>query len=154
MQNRRPSNVKVIFQRPSCRSPIAVASGFIASTAPVIWSEVQACTWPSCCHCHSLSLASVISRLVLPFWYWLTRIVPDEGPLNGCSSSALCGFWIASCLKRHYFLFTLLPCVHMFMTYYNCTICRLTLAKFFSISMPVDFCHHLVGKNSEKCLSL
>jgi len=31
---------------------------------------------------HSLSLASVKSRLVLPFWYWLTRVVPDYGPLN------------------------------------------------------------------------
>ena len=34
--------------------------------------------------CHSLSLASVKSRLVLPFWYRLTRVVPDKGPLNGC----------------------------------------------------------------------
>ena len=31
-----------------------------------------------------LSLASVKSRLVLPFWYWLTWVVPDIGPLNGC----------------------------------------------------------------------
>jgi len=29
-------------------------------------------------------LASVKSRLVLPFWYWLTRVVPKKGPLNGC----------------------------------------------------------------------
>jgi len=35
-------------------------------------------------HCHSLSLAPVKSRLVLPSWYWLTRVVPDKGPLNGC----------------------------------------------------------------------
>jgi len=35
MQNLRPSNIKVIFQRPSYGSPIAVASGFIAGTAPV-----------------------------------------------------------------------------------------------------------------------
>ena len=40
--------------------------------------------WPSWCHCHSLSLASVKSRLVLPFWYWLTQVVPDKGPLNVC----------------------------------------------------------------------
>ena len=39
------------------------------------------CSW---CHCHSLSLASVKSRLVLPFWYRLTRVVPDKGQLNGC----------------------------------------------------------------------
>ena len=31
---------------------------------------------------HSLSLASVKSRLVLPFWYQLTQVVPDNGPLN------------------------------------------------------------------------
>ena len=36
-----------------------------------VWSEVQTCIWPSRCHCHSLSLASVKSRLVLPFWYRL-----------------------------------------------------------------------------------
>ena len=41
--------------------------------------------WCHCwCHCHSLSLASVESRLVLPFWYRLTRVVPEKGPLNGC----------------------------------------------------------------------
>jgi len=39
--------------------------------------------WPSLCHCHSLSLASVESRLVLPFWYRLTRVVLDKGSLNG-----------------------------------------------------------------------
>ena len=33
-----------------------------------VWSEVQTSIWPSWCHCHSLSLASVKSRLVLPFW--------------------------------------------------------------------------------------
>jgi len=50
-----------------------------------VWSEVQTCIWPSQCHCHSLSLASVKkSRLVLPFWYRLTRVVPEKGPLNGC----------------------------------------------------------------------
>jgi len=42
------------------------------------WSEVQTCIWPSWCHCHSLSLASIKSRLVLLFW-----VVPDKGPLNG-----------------------------------------------------------------------
>ena len=45
---------------------------------------MQTCICPSWCHCHSLSLASVKSRLVLPFWYRLTRVVPEKGPLNGC----------------------------------------------------------------------
>jgi len=49
-----------------------------------VWSEVQTCIRPSCCHCHSLSLASQKSRLVLPFGYRLTRVVSEKGPLNGC----------------------------------------------------------------------
>jgi len=49
-----------------------------------VWSEVQTCIWPSGFHCRSLSLAPVKSRLVLPFWYQLTRVVLDEGLLNGC----------------------------------------------------------------------
>jgi len=49
-----------------------------------VWSEVQTCMWPSGFHCHSLSLALVKSRLVLPFWCWLTWVVLDNGPLNGC----------------------------------------------------------------------
>ena len=49
-----------------------------------VWSEVQTCIWPSWCHCHSLSLASVKFRLVLPFWYRLTQVVLEKGPLNGC----------------------------------------------------------------------
>ena len=51
-----------------------------------VWSKVQTCIWPSRCHCHSLSLASVKSRLGLPFWYRLTQVVSDKGPLNGCAS--------------------------------------------------------------------
>ena len=45
-----------------------------------VWSDLQTCIW----HCHSLSLASVKSRLVLPFWYQPTRVVQEKGPLNGC----------------------------------------------------------------------
>ena len=49
-----------------------------------IWSDVQTWIWPSWCHCHSPSLASVKSRLVWSFWYRPTRVVPEKGPLNGC----------------------------------------------------------------------
>ena len=55
-----------------------------------VCSEVQTCIWPSGFHCNSLSLASVKSRLVLPFWYWLIRVVPDKGPLNGCVCVCVC----------------------------------------------------------------
>ena len=54
-----------------------------------VWSKVQTCIRPSGCHCHSLSLASVKSKLVLPFWYRLARVVPDKGPLNGCVCMSL-----------------------------------------------------------------
>ena len=49
-----------------------------------VWSEVQTSMRPSWCHCHSLSFASVKSRLVLPFWYRLTWLFLDKEPLNGC----------------------------------------------------------------------
>jgi len=62
--------------------PVKTSSGVLAWLS--VWSEMQTCIWPSWCHCHSLSLASVKSRLVLPYWYWLTRVVPEKGPLNGC----------------------------------------------------------------------
>ena len=38
----------------------------------------------------SLSLASVKSRLVLPFWYRLTWVVPEKGPLNVCVCVCAC----------------------------------------------------------------
>ena len=30
------------------------------------------------------------SRLVLPFWYWLTRVVPEKGPLNARARVCVC----------------------------------------------------------------
>ena len=61
---------------PACKK---LSGGVLAWLS--VWSEVQTCIWPSWCHCHSLSVASVKSSLVLPFWYWLTWAVPDKGPL-------------------------------------------------------------------------
>jgi len=49
-----------------------------------VWNEVQTCIQPSWCQCHSLSLASVKSRLVLPFCYRLIWVVLDKEPLSGC----------------------------------------------------------------------
>jgi len=65
--------------QPACKK----LRGGVLAWLPV-WSKVQTCIWPSWCHCHLLSLASVKSRLVLPFWYRLTWVVPDKEPLNGC----------------------------------------------------------------------
>ena len=66
-----------------------------------VWIEVQTCIWLSWCHCHSLSLAF---RLVLPFWYRLTQMVPDKGPLK-----CVCT-WLLTCIllvNHNYF------CVHI-----------------------------------------
>ena len=41
-------------------------------------------------HMAQLSLASVKSRLVLPFWYRLTRVVPEKGLLNVCVCVCVC----------------------------------------------------------------
>jgi len=64
---------------PACKK---LSGGVLAWLS--VWSEVQTCIWSSWCYCHSLSLASVKSRLVLPFWYRPTQVVPDKGPLNVC----------------------------------------------------------------------
>ena len=58
---------------PACKK---LSGGVLAWLS--VCSEVQTCIWPSCCHCHSLSLASVKSKLVLLFWYWLTWVVPEK----------------------------------------------------------------------------
>ena len=81
---------------PACKK---LSGGVLAWLS--VWSEVQACIWPSGFHCHSLSLAPVKSRLVLPFWYRLTRVVPDKKPLNGCVYVCVCvwsGNWFACVL--------------------------------------------------------
>ena len=69
---------------PACRK---LNGGVLAWLS--VWSEVQTCIWPSWCHCHSLSLASVKSRLVLPLWYRLTGVVLEKGSLNRCVSVVL-----------------------------------------------------------------
>jgi len=49
-----------------------------------VWSKLQIacmCSMPS--QNPPSSLASFKSRLVLPFWYWLTQVVPEKRPLNG-----------------------------------------------------------------------
>ena len=73
---------------PACKK---LRGGLLMSLS--VWSEVQTCIWHSWCHCHSLSLASVKSRLVLPFCYRLTWVIPEKGPLNGC---------VCACTRTYY----------------------------------------------------
>ena len=42
-------------------------------------ADLLTCIWPSWCHCHSLSLASVKSRLVLPFCYVVPAYLGSPG---------------------------------------------------------------------------
>jgi len=55
-----------------------------------VWSEVQTCIWPSWCHCHSLSLASVKPRSVLSFWYRL----PPPGSPGQRAVKRVCVCWL------------------------------------------------------------
>ena len=48
-----------------CVIPYGMSGGVLAWLFG--WSDVQICIWPSGCHCHSLSLASVKSRLFFTF---------------------------------------------------------------------------------------
>jgi len=77
---------------PACKK---LSGGVLAWLS--VWSEVQTCIWPSGFHCHLLSLASVKFRLVLPFWYRLTWVVADKGPLNGC----VCVCIFGNCKQRN-----------------------------------------------------
>ena len=78
---------------PACKKPWAVGwwHDYVERGAACIYP----CRW---CRCQSLSLASVKSRLVLPFWYRLTRVVQDNGPLNGCMCSEKVKRLVASVL--------------------------------------------------------
>jgi len=81
-------------RHPACKK---LSGGVLAWLSD--WSKVQTCIQPSACHCHSLSLASVKSRLLFPFWYRLTWVVPDKGPLNGC----VCGCIIIIIIINEYY---------------------------------------------------
>jgi len=66
---------------PACKK---MSGGVLAWLS--VWSEVQACIMHMA---QLMPLALTVScfskiQIDLPFWYRLTRIVPDKGPLNGC----------------------------------------------------------------------
>jgi len=79
-----------------------------------VWSEVQTCIWPSWYHCHSLSLASVKSRLVFTFWYRLTRVVPEKGPLNGCLCVYCYISWKSAIEMKDWNIINFVNTVHVF----------------------------------------
>jgi len=70
---------------PACKKLSNEVLGWLS-----VWSEVQTYILPSRCHCHSLYLAPVKFRLVLPFWCRLTWVVAEKGPLNRCVRACVC----------------------------------------------------------------
>ena len=89
----------------ACVRVVYMMCAFSALTLLAGWQEgYPACkNWVVRCWCGYLSgtrcrlaygpadatathclFASVKSSLVLPVWYWLTRVVLEKGPLNGC----------------------------------------------------------------------
>jgi len=79
--------------------PVKKLSGGVL--AWLYWSEVQTCIWPSWYHCHSLSLASLKYRLVLPFWYRLTWVVLEKGNVCVCVCVCVCHFVLCDIKLDH-----------------------------------------------------
>ena len=69
----------------SCFSKIQIGFAFLVP-AHLGSPRKMAVKWVCVCVC----LASVKSRLVLPFWYRPTRVVLDKGPLNRCVCVCVC----------------------------------------------------------------
>jgi len=62
----------------------------------------------------SSSLASFISRLVLPFWYRFTKVVLEKSPLNACSSVFR---WTVHSCKNVFHVFYILVTIFTFLTF-------------------------------------
>jgi len=43
--------------------------------------------------CHVFNYVFQILVFQLPFWYWLTWVVPDKGPLNRCVVCVYFNYW-------------------------------------------------------------
>ena len=56
-----------------------------------VWSELQTCIMAQLMPLPlTVSCFSKIQIGFLPFWYRLTWVVPDKGPLNGCVCVCVC----------------------------------------------------------------
>jgi len=114
---------------PACKN---MSGGVLAWLS--VCSEMQTCIRPSWCQCHSLSLASVKSRLVLPFWYRLTQVVRDKGPLNGCVCVYIHTY--AECLIKPYYLIFFVIYISIFSILSVCT-CTCCSAHSYIISIRI-----------------
>jgi len=100
-----------------------------------IWREVQTCIWPSWCHCHSPSLASVKSRLVLPFWYWCPvwarehcRISPPRF-LAECCKRQLNQSTFVLLYFEFYRLFTFSDLYWVCLSVFSCTVLFVSISQ-------------------------
>ena len=57
-------------------------------------NHLYACNGPADSNATTSSLASLKSRMVLPFWCRLTWVVLERGPLNGCCCCLEIGFTV------------------------------------------------------------
>ena len=90
----RQSSLALSTDRPGCRNSSASRQMWVLPLfGPSVlwrcwlggWKGIRPVkNWVVGCWCGYLSLASVKFRLVLPFWYRLTWVVPEKRPLNRC----------------------------------------------------------------------
>ena len=72
--------------------------------------------WLACLQCFdAVGWVAVKSRLVLPFWYRLTRVVLDKGPLNGCVCYASTAHPM-NCWMNYVFDLSVCVCVLMYIS--------------------------------------
>jgi len=78
---------------PACKK----LSGWVLAWLSV-WSKVQTCIWPSWCHCHSLSLASLV-KIQIGFTFLVPAHLgsPGKEPLNGCVCADGCVYCNGYC---------------------------------------------------------
>jgi len=81
---------------PACKK---LSGGVLAWLS--VWSEVQTCIRPSGFHCHSLSLVSPKSRLVVTFLVRAHLGSPGKGPLNWCVCVRVC---MCVCVLLNFFI--------------------------------------------------
>ena len=105
-----------------------------------VWSKMQICIWPSWCHCHLLSLASV-NTIGYTFLVLAHPDSPGKGLLNGCLITVVDNYnnkpltidlsktvWV-----NHYQEW------HRLLTGYLCGYCSISLVNFLYLLLSIAF---------------
>jgi len=119
-----------------------------------VWSEVQTCIWPTWCHCHSLSLASVKSRLVI-------QVVPEKELLNeyvcfACVHQKVCIMTAAICKLLMTHITYVYPFTRMRnnMSLKMSTCCKSLITYVKSVQSVTNVCMYMSGDSSGFCKHL